>query len=428
MLNSKDFEQNYYKLLQVDPQADRKVIHKAYLTIMSELNMHPDKGGNVETAKILNRAWEILKDSYLREEYNRQLFSKDSKNETQTKTDYIPQLFTKEVLNILNNPQTVGHLVYDPKIENNVCVCRRCGYQWEIREGTMLPTKCRNCKSRKWNAILLFKCRFCNNIFESYRIEYDNPYNLHEKCPKCNKYDWNEAYERLQERMKDRDKNENTSYDDIGNTFEDTDELFKNTLLLIKDRKKVSAQLLQGAFHISGRRASNLISLMEIKRLIGPDQGLNSRKIYFDRIEKYIEIFDINKPFSSKNIEKEIQIEISLEEGEELKNQGVTIYNNKIVTNGRYVCHRCKYEWYLSTPIEVEECPKCRSKEWDTLFLFQCLHCKYIFCSDTLKLDECGGYDLSIDPYEEYPVCPSCGKDRWCMGNENFVREEKEYE
>ena len=65
-------------------------------------------------------------------------------------------------------------------------------------------------------------------------------------------------------------------------------EVFKNALLLIKDRKKASIQLLQGALHISGGRASNLISLMETKGLIGPGQGSKPREIYLDRIESLI--------------------------------------------------------------------------------------------------------------------------------------------
>ena len=65
-------------------------------------------------------------------------------------------------------------------------------------------------------------------------------------------------------------------------------ELFINALIFVKERKRASVQLLQGAFHISGGRATNLISLMESKDLIGPGQGNKPRDIYYDRIEEIL--------------------------------------------------------------------------------------------------------------------------------------------
>jgi S-DNA-T family DNA segregation ATPase FtsK/SpoIIIE len=65
-------------------------------------------------------------------------------------------------------------------------------------------------------------------------------------------------------------------------------ELFLNALVFIKERKRASVQLLQGAFHISGGRATNLISLMESKGIIGPGVGNKPRDIYFEKIEEII--------------------------------------------------------------------------------------------------------------------------------------------
>jgi len=61
--------------------------------------------------------------------------------------------------------------------------------------------------------------------------------------------------------------------------------LFLSALIFVKDRKRASVQLLQGAFHISGGRATNLISLMESKDLIGPGQGNKPRDIYYEKID-----------------------------------------------------------------------------------------------------------------------------------------------
>ena len=65
-------------------------------------------------------------------------------------------------------------------------------------------------------------------------------------------------------------------------------ELFLNALFFVKERKRASVQLLQGAFHISGGRATNLVSLMESKGIIGPGVGNKPRDIYFDKIEEIL--------------------------------------------------------------------------------------------------------------------------------------------
>ena len=65
-------------------------------------------------------------------------------------------------------------------------------------------------------------------------------------------------------------------------------ELFLNALVFVKERKRASVQLLQGAFHISGGRATNLVSLMESQGIIGPGIGNKPRDIYFDKIDEIL--------------------------------------------------------------------------------------------------------------------------------------------
>jgi HSP20 family protein len=61
---------NYYKILQVDPEADPLVIKNAYYTILNQLKYHPEKGGDVEKAKLINEAYHILSSVELREKYD----------------------------------------------------------------------------------------------------------------------------------------------------------------------------------------------------------------------------------------------------------------------------------------------------------------------------------------------------------------------
>jgi curved DNA-binding protein CbpA len=66
---------DYYDILQVSPNAHVEVIKSSYRTIMSKLNMHPDKGGDEEIAKLINEAYEVLSNEQLRAKYDKQYYS-----------------------------------------------------------------------------------------------------------------------------------------------------------------------------------------------------------------------------------------------------------------------------------------------------------------------------------------------------------------
>ena len=76
---------NYYRLLQVQPDAPLEIIHASYRTLMRELKKHPDLGGEHWNASILNEAYETLRDSDKRIEYDKKLFE-----------SYTKKLFSKE--------------------------------------------------------------------------------------------------------------------------------------------------------------------------------------------------------------------------------------------------------------------------------------------------------------------------------------------
>ena len=67
---------NYYKLLGIDPKADRQTIKQAYLAKIKE--WHPDKNPDradeaEEKTKVLNQAYQILGDPEQRKNYDRML-------------------------------------------------------------------------------------------------------------------------------------------------------------------------------------------------------------------------------------------------------------------------------------------------------------------------------------------------------------------
>jgi hypothetical protein len=63
---------DYYRLLQVDPSADPKIIDKAWRTLMIDLNVHPDRGGDTKMAQMVNAAHDVLMDPIKRKEYDAQ--------------------------------------------------------------------------------------------------------------------------------------------------------------------------------------------------------------------------------------------------------------------------------------------------------------------------------------------------------------------
>ena len=65
---------NYYRVLQLQPDAPPEIIHASYRAIMRELRRHPDLGGSTSDAAILNEAYETLSDPVRRAAYDEELF------------------------------------------------------------------------------------------------------------------------------------------------------------------------------------------------------------------------------------------------------------------------------------------------------------------------------------------------------------------
>jgi hypothetical protein len=67
---------NYYRILQVQPDAPAEVIRASYRTMMRELKHHPDLGGSGCDACLLNEAYEVLSDPELRKTYDQELYQR----------------------------------------------------------------------------------------------------------------------------------------------------------------------------------------------------------------------------------------------------------------------------------------------------------------------------------------------------------------
>jgi len=70
---------NYYRILQVQPDAPPEIIRASYRTMMRELKRHPDLGGSTSEASIINEAYETLSDPERRSAYDDELFLRFTK-------------------------------------------------------------------------------------------------------------------------------------------------------------------------------------------------------------------------------------------------------------------------------------------------------------------------------------------------------------
>lgn len=65
-----DNRRNYYRILQVQPDAPQALIVASYRTLMQKLRYHPDLGGDHWNAALLNEAFQVLSDPEKRKAYD----------------------------------------------------------------------------------------------------------------------------------------------------------------------------------------------------------------------------------------------------------------------------------------------------------------------------------------------------------------------
>ena len=64
---------NYYRILNVQPDASVEVIKANYRAIMQKMKLHPDLGGDQSSASLLNIAYDVLRNPTKREKYDQSL-------------------------------------------------------------------------------------------------------------------------------------------------------------------------------------------------------------------------------------------------------------------------------------------------------------------------------------------------------------------
>ena len=114
---------NYYRILQVQPDAPFEVIKASYRTMMQRLKMHPDLGGDHWDASLINEAYAMLSNSERRREYDHEQASLFQRGDQppETVTDY-PNvqmqscLFCKHINKYVQQPLEQCDNCYSPLI------------------------------------------------------------------------------------------------------------------------------------------------------------------------------------------------------------------------------------------------------------------------------------------------------------------------
>jgi hypothetical protein len=84
---------NYYRILQVQPDAPVEIIHASYRTLMRELKHHPDLGGSNDDAALLNEAYDTLSDPQRRSDYDDKLFHQFIKQDSSRSQSLLVPVF-----------------------------------------------------------------------------------------------------------------------------------------------------------------------------------------------------------------------------------------------------------------------------------------------------------------------------------------------
>jgi DNA-directed RNA polymerase subunit RPC12/RpoP len=117
----------------------------------------------------------------------------------------------------------------------------------------------------------------------------------------------------------------------------------------------------------------------------------------------------------------EITYLLSAHEVRRLIEQGMLRGAKTPSKTGIYYCHRCHHQWQTDSSSLPTACPHCKAQDWHEYLLLRCQHCHAVFESEQIRYEvgtiQYGGGKL-CPPYELFPLCPSCGKAKWCPAEE----------
>ncbi|HEX7735146.1 MAG TPA: DnaJ domain-containing protein [Ktedonobacteraceae bacterium] len=115
-----------------------------------------------------------------------------------------------------------------------------------------------------------------------------------------------------------------------------------------------------------------------------------------------------------------ITYRLSSAQAESLKWDGMLRGDAPVADAGAlYTCQRCHHRWSARGNAHPATCPNCHARDWADYLLLRCIHCQAVFASKELR-DHLHG-DVLYQPYELFPLCPSCRRSQWCPAENSRV-------
>ncbi len=149
-----DNRRNYYRILQVQPDAPFEIIRTSYLTLLQKLKQHPDLGGDHWNATVINEAFQILKDEEKRAEYDKKLYQHYTKNFHSNDRE------KKQPVTTVICPFCKRALVRTNHSDKN-CVCHNNTFQTENQD-----SKSESCRRSHFRTQKLEKLHFITSTSE----------------------------------------------------------------------------------------------------------------------------------------------------------------------------------------------------------------------------------------------------------------------
>jgi len=154
---------NYYRILQVQPDAPLEIICASYRTLMRVLKAHPDLGGSTLQASLLNEAYETLSNPARRAAYDEKVLAlciKRGTSSTRHESSSIPSSLC---------PFCRMRLVRQPQAGET---CPACGIPLPSSPKTdSSPTSRRSIERLKRNDRIFYTCSWPDDLKEARMID-----------------------------------------------------------------------------------------------------------------------------------------------------------------------------------------------------------------------------------------------------------------
>jgi hypothetical protein len=186
-----DTAPDYYAVLQVPPDAELAAIRRSYHRLMLALGAHPDHGGDTGLAAGINAAWAVLKDTELRQAYDRQRRPEAPPAEAEpvlSRSAARPLGLADDEWAHLQRHGELRLFGYQAPGDRD-CACQRCGRHWVTRNFNGMPARCPGCRRDDWAWQRFAFCFVCRHGFAVADLDRTVA-EVRASCPHCRADDW----------------------------------------------------------------------------------------------------------------------------------------------------------------------------------------------------------------------------------------------